>query len=270
MRLGDKVTLAYFSPTGTTRAVLEAVAQGLGSPNATHLDLTLPEAEMRELPGFGSGLVLLGVPVYAGRCPETAVRRLQRLTGEGTPAILVVVYGNRAFEDALLELSDLAKDRGFVPIAGGAFLGEHSYSTPTKPIAAGRPDGADLTRAQAFGQTIRSKLEASPDRGTMAPLQLPGNRPYRQGMSPSEVAPETDAGLCTRCGDCASVCPVGAITVGETVATDGMACILCCACVRACPTGARAMEDPGIRRTAHWLATEYNARKEPETFFGQP
>jgi ferredoxin/flavodoxin len=263
----ERVTLIYFSPTGTTRAVLASIAQGLGGPEVRHLDLTAPAAETRALPELGADLVLLGVPVYAGRVPETAVHRLRRLAGQGAPTLLVVVYGNRAFEDALLELSDIARERGFVPVAGGAFLGEHSYSTPTRPIAAGRPDGADLARAQAFGQTVRAKLEAAPDLVTMAPLQLPGNRPYRQGMSPSEVAPETQARLCTRCGDCARVCPVGAITVDEVVVTDGMACILCCACVKGCPTGARAMEDPGIRRAAHWLATETNARKEPETFF---
>lgn len=269
MTLCSAVTLAYFSPTGTTRAVLEALAQPLASIEVRHIDLTLPGAETQKLPELESNLVLLGVPVYAGRVPETAVRRLRRLSGHGAPAVLVVVYGNRAFEDALVELSDIARERGFVPIAGAAFIGEHSYSTPATPIAAGRPDVADLARARVLGQTVRDRLAEVADLASMQPLQLPGNRPYRQGMSPSEVAPETDRGLCTLCEACARVCPVAAITVGDRVLTDGAACILCCACVKACPTGARTMADPGVRHTAHWLATEHGARKEAEIFISE-
>jgi ferredoxin len=279
----ERVTLAYFSPTGTTRSVLAPIAWGMGAGQVRHLDLTLPDAETRDLPPLDH-LVLLGVPVYAGRVPETAARRLRRLEGGGSPAVLVVVYGNRAYEDALLELSDIARERGFVPIAAGAFIGEHSYSTAEMPIAAGRPDGADMGRAVAFGAGVRAEvsrlLSLVPAEGSTQPdaveppgppesLRLPGSRPYRQGMRSSDIAPVTNADLCTRCGACAGACPVGAITVGERVLTDGWACILCCACIKACPAGARLMEDAGVRRTAQWLATEHGARKEPEIFIGE-
>ena len=106
----DRVTLAYFSPTGTTRRVLEAIARGVGGREVQRIDLTLPGAKAPALSPTAGTLVLLGAPVYAGRVPETAVARLQRLHGEGAAAVLVVVYGNRAFEDALLELWSLARD----------------------------------------------------------------------------------------------------------------------------------------------------------------
>lgn len=61
-------------------------------------------------------LCVIAVPVYGGRVAATALQRLQRLKGNGSPAILVVVYGNRDYEDALLELRDTAVQLGFVPL----------------------------------------------------------------------------------------------------------------------------------------------------------
>jgi len=268
----ETVTLAYFSPTGTTRRVLTAIAQGIGVP-ATHLDLTLapagssPRLDPSREPGLSGDLAILGAPVYAGRIPATAVERFRRLAGRGAPVVLVVVYGNRAFEDALLELSDLACEIGCVPVAGAAFIGEHSYAAPDTPIAVGRPDGEDLRRATAFGQALLQRLTGVASLSDLPRPLIPGNRPHRRGMRPSEAAPITDPETCTLCGRCAEVCPVGAVEVGETVVTDGLACILCCACTRACPTGARVMVDEGIRRTARWLYENHAAPKSPEVFW---
>ena len=78
-------------------------------------------------------MTILSAPVYAGRLPIEAVRRLRRIKAGEAPAVVVVVYGNRAYEDALLELQDLAGEQGFRPIAAGAFIGEHSYSTTGSP-----------------------------------------------------------------------------------------------------------------------------------------
>lgn len=261
-----RVTLAYFSPTRTTRAVLEAIARGMGAETIDHIDLTPREAASVALPALDAAPVLLGAPVYAGRLPAVAARRLRRLQGRGTPAVVVVVYGNRAFDDALLELSDLAEERGFVPVAAGAFIGEHSYATEATPIAVGRPDARDVAKARAFGRAIANKLAAVDGVGDLGPLHVPGHRPYRQGGEPSEIAPVVDMGLCILCGRCAEACPVAAIVVDEDVAIDGAACILCCACVKVCPTGACVMENGRVRGLAQWLAREHAERKEPETF----
>ena len=122
----SSVKLVYFSPTKTTQKVLEAIANGVGNKNVEHINLTSPNSKTKIFADFIDELVILGAPVYAGRLPEEAARRISRLKGNNTPAVVVVVYGNREYEDALLELKDLAVTSGLVPIAGGAFIGEHS------------------------------------------------------------------------------------------------------------------------------------------------
>ncbi len=262
----ETVKLAYYSPTHTTQRVLAAIAEGLAPKALVDLDLTAPGAATRLLPDPNEDLLLIGAPVYAGRIPSTAAARLRRLRGYGTPAVVVVVYGNRAYEDALLELCDLALNVGFVPVAAGAFIGEHSYASRITPIAVGRPDDRDLAHALAFGREVGSILRRLGPYECLPPLTVPGNRPYRDGMRVTNAAPTTRPALCTRCGACADVCPVGGISVNGDVHTNGHACTLCCACVKACPTGARVMLDEGVLRTARWLATEHSERKEPELF----
>jgi ferredoxin len=258
--------LVYYSPTHTTQRVLGAIAEGLQVRTVINLDFTPPDAATRRLPEPREDLLLMGAPVYAGRIPSTAAARLGRLRGDGTPAVVVVVYGNRAYEDALLELHDLAYGAGFVPVAAAAFIGEHSYATEATPIAVGRPDACDLAHAAAFGREVGARLRCTGKQESFPRLNVPGKRPYRAGMGAGEAAPTTRAALCTQCGICVDVCPVGAVQLNGKVQTDGWACTLCCACVKACPTGARVMLDEGILRTATWLATEYSARKEPELF----
>ena len=155
----NTIRLVYFSPTKTTQKILEGIAQGTAIGKVEQLDLTPPEAKTPGLDEMQDELVLLGVPVYSGRVPLEAVPRLQRLKANRTPAVIIVVYGNREFEDALLELKDLARESGFIPVAGGAFIGEHSFANDTTPIANGRPDPEDLLKAKEFGMKIQEKMK---------------------------------------------------------------------------------------------------------------
>ena len=263
---GDTVKLIYFSPTGTTKKILQAMAQGMSVGRIDHLDLTPPQAETQLFDEITDELTILSAPVYAGRLPIEAVRRLRRIKAREAPAVVVVVYGNRAYEDALLELQDLAGEQGFRPIAAGAFIGEHSYSTTGKPIAHGRPDEADLNRAREFGEKVFQKLKNVREVDRMPALEVPGNFPYKDRMERPPEAPTTREGLCLLCGTCAAVCPTAAVVVEDSVITEAERCLVCQACVKNCPTGARVMEVERIKKVADWLNTHCAQRKEPELF----
>lgn len=261
-----KVKLVYFSPTGTTRKVLESIAQGITDQVVEHIDLTLPENAQKPLPPFSDELVLIGAPVYGGRLPVDAINRFKQIKASKTLAIPIVVYGNREFEDALLELKNLSIDLGFYPVAGAAFIGEHAFATKDAPIANGRPDSLDVEKAKGFGTKIKEKIAALQSPDTRIDLEIPGRFPYEGGPRSMAVAPVTKEDICTLCGTCASVCPTAAISINGSVETKIELCIRCCACVKNCPTGARVWEDSMMHTITTWLKENCATRKEPQMF----
>ena len=148
----DYAHLICFSPTHSSHMIGETVLQGLGTGHVSETDLTYEKPE--ENLTIHSGITVIVVPVYGGRIAETALERMEGIYGQDSPAVAVVVYGNRDYDDALLELRDWCVAHGFVPVAGAAFIGEHSYSRPDRPIAGGRPDNPDLQKARAFGEQV--------------------------------------------------------------------------------------------------------------------
>jgi ferredoxin len=252
--------LVYFSPTGTTRKVSESIAQGLGAKKVIHYDLTPADTRFKTV--LTDGVAVIGIPVYAGRVPELCLQRLQGITARHIPAVLVALYGNREFEDALVELRDLSVAKGFNIVAAGAFIGEHSFSTPTQPLAAGRPDAEDLTMAEQFGKRVAVKIQG----GDYNTPSIDGNVPYRERSKLGGLTPETDSERCILCGKCAEVCPPGVITVSESVATNADGCIMCCACARACEAQARFFIHPRIEEKRAMLQKNSSIPKTPEIF----
>lgn len=252
--------IVFFSPTHTSEKIARAVGEGIGMPRRIETDLTQDEdsspIEIKD------ELTILAAPVYGGRVAPTALKRMKRLRGNHSPAILIVVYGNRDYEDALIELRDMAVALGFIPLAGGAFVGEHSFSTPELPIAEGRPDETDLRKARRFGKECLEKWEQSADITT---LSVKGNIPYK-ALTPGQPACPACNEKCFVCGECVDVCPTHAIRIsddGERIETDVNRCIKCCACVKVCPNSARIFSSP----FAAILHEKFNARREPELFF---
>ena len=252
--------LVYFSPTGTTRKTVDAIAKGLSPERINRYDLTYTlEKQEHHIAG---GVAVIGIPVYAGRVPKDCLERMAGFRADGVPAVLVALYGNREFEDALMELRDVATAQGFNVIAAGAFIGEHSYSTPERPIAAGRPDAQDLRLAVKFGQDIAAKIE----RGDLGTPEIDGNVPYKERVKFGGVAPETDAENCTLCGECAEVCPVRVVTVSDSVTTQAENCLMCCACVKICPVDARPFNHPRVEERREMLIKNCSVPKAPKIF----
>ena len=225
----------FFSPTGGTRKVAEAVAEGWGESFAP-VDLLTGE----DLPQLcADDVCLVAVPSYGGRVPEPVVETLQKLDGNGAGAVLIAVFGNRAIDDTLVELYDVLKSANFRCLAGLEAVAQHSLMPR---YGAGRPDEKDRAELKEAARKIRSAME----QGTLTgEPKLPGSRPYRSynGVPLKPVA----TSACIRCGICAAQCPVGAIPMENPRATDPKKCISCMHCVAVCPKNARKLN--GLMRT---------------------
>ena len=112
----NEARLIYFSPTHTSKQVAEAIVHGTGIKNVVSMNLTLQTVEETVIPT--SALAVIVVPVYGGHVAPLAMERLESIRGLDTPAVLVVVYGNRAYEKALMELDAFAIPHGLKVIAG--------------------------------------------------------------------------------------------------------------------------------------------------------
>lgn len=240
---------AVFSPTGGTQRVADAICAGM---SVTKLDLCAPVAEQ----GVTAPLVAV-LPVYGGRLPVVAVERLRALKGRGQAAVAVVVYGNRAYEDALLELQDELTAAGFTVIAAAAFIAEHSIVCS---IATARPNAEDCAKAAEFGRAVAAKLVAQ----DMSPVTVPGNKPYKDLPQMPVVPLTTEA--CGGCGRCARLCPVGAIPADAPQTTDASKCILCMRCVAVCPRRARLLPPPVLEMMTQRLSAVASEPKQPELF----
>ena len=225
----DEVQLITFSPTCTSKQVGEAIVHGTGISSVSKVDLTLEAAGKREVPSHA--LAVITVPVYGGHVAPLALERMKELHADGAPAVVVVVYGNRAYEKALVELDAFVTRLGFKVIAGATFVGEHSYSSEKYPVAAGRPDADDLEYAKLLGEKIRAKIAAAEDMEKLYGVPMPRT-------------PQVDAERCTHCGYCVKHCPAGAIIKGDECNTVAEKCIKCCACVKGCPQKARTYDTP--------------------------
>jgi ferredoxin len=260
------VKLVYFSPTGTTKAVIQGIAQGFNPDPTVYIDITTPKGRKKPIEVSENELLVIAVPVYMGRVPAILIKWLNAIKAYHTPAVCVVVYGNRVYEDALLELKNIMISSGCKIIAGAAFIGEHSFSCDETPTAKGRPDDEDLKFAELFGRKIQEKLNIISSVDQVPDADIPGRYPYRGDSKLWTVDFIAVSDVCNQCGTCAEGCPVGAIDPNDSNLIDTEKCITCCACIKRCPQKARAMKPGLVKDASARLNSLYRERKEPEWF----
>jgi len=262
----ESVKLVYFSPTRTTKAVAQGIARGINPGTMELIDITRPDARKQPLQVLENELLVVAVPVYMGRVPALLNEWLNAIQAHNTPTVCVVVYGNRVYDDALLELKNILMERGCIPIACAAFIGEHSFSDPETPTAQGRPDEKDLNHAELLGQEIRKKLQSISSVSQLSDVHVPGTYPYGGVTKLWIVDFIVVSDECSQCGICAGKCPVGAVDAENSRLIDTEKCITCCACIKYCPQNARSMKPGPVKDASVRLHTLYSQRKEPECF----
>ena len=245
----------YFSATGTSKKIALAISQSIATEFVVE-DITFQSLQNTSY--ATDDLLCIAVPVYGGGVAPVALKRLDAIRGNNTPAVVVVVYGNRNFERAAVQMSDFLAERGFVTIAVAAFVGEHSYSTELSPIAVGRPMVEDINDANRFGELVKQKLTKGLESVDVSTLQCPDSgeenvkafvefvKGYQaeQAKNPVKLLPITDENRCVMCGVCVDVCPMEAIDREDVSVVDPTLCIKCCACVKECPKEAKSLNSP--------------------------
>lgn len=185
-----RVVKIYFSPTGNTKKIVDAVASGIAGKDvecfgigfgvgngyvkgmegkesgenrweSIDYDVTLPQKRKEFAYSAQTGdIVIVGMPVYAGRIPNLllpfvkSVCAGENLHNKMVKAIPVVTYGGRNYDDALIELADILDGNGFEITTAGAFIAEHSFSNK---ICNSLPDNDSLSFAAKLGRIAIGK-----------------------------------------------------------------------------------------------------------------
>lgn len=275
----SNVYAVYFSAVENTKIIVtgiaEQIAAALGKEgnDVRTVDFTLPPARKQEYVFGPSDLVVFGTPTYAGKVPNKVLPFVQNLfRGDHTPAIPVVTFGNRSYDNALAELKYELEQNGFCPFAAGAFSCHHVFSDK---IAVGRPDAQDRTIMRQFVLSAAEKLQQiSTEELQSFSLEVKGRHdaPYYipKGIDGKpakflKAKPKTDIKKCNLCGLCARVCPMGSINPDNIQDVPGI-CIKCHACIRRCPEQAKYIDDPAFLSHRQMLEQNFTERTEPEVF----
>lgn len=249
-----------FSPTGGTDKVTELLMEAMDGEKKM-LSLLSEKEDYSKHIFKSQDICFIAVPSFGGRVPQEAVKRLGMMKGNQARAVLVCVYGNRAYEDTLMELKDAAREAGFVSAAAVAAIAEHSIM---HRFAQGRPDETDQKELREYGQRIREYLDRQENPGE---LNVPGNHPYKElGTTSFIPKPGKD---CNSCGRCAALCPVGAIDPDHVEKVDEKKCISCMRCIAVCPKNARSLDRNILCAIEEKMAKLFETRKENELFLGE-
>ena len=240
-----------FSPTGGTEKVAHILG-GHWSENTVKIDLSDAMTDFSKCIIDKEDQVLIAMPSFGGRAPAVAIQRLRKIAGNGAKCTLVCIYGNRAYEDTLVEMEDAAKESGFRVVAAVAAVSEHSIMPQ---YAAGRPDASDKKQLEQFAEQIAGKTEAA--------VSIPGNRPYKKAGGAGFVPKPSKN--CVKCDVCVKNCPVQAIDP-EKLTADSKKCIACMRCVKQCPHNARKVNGAMVSVAAMAIKKACSVRKENELF----
>lgn len=248
-----KIYNINFSPTGGTYKVSDIIAKEL-SQNIEEIDLSSTNFTNQSLNG---DLAIISMPSYGGRAPKIAIDRLKQIQGNGINTIIIAVYGNRAYEDTLIEMYDEATNAGFNVIGAISAVAEHSI---IRKYAKARPNKDDEIQLKDFAHKIQEKINKSDN----SKPNIPGNRPYKT-FNGVGVIPKTNY-KCTKCGFCAQKCPTGAINPNNPTQIDKQKCISCMRCTSICPKSAKEISKLITFVAGLAIKKECSIKKENELF----
>lgn len=252
-----KYVQLIFSPKGGTKKAAKAMTSEWSKTVET-IDLSDASGNFGECVFQKEDIILIALPSYGGRVPGLAAERLLKMRGNAARCILLCVYGNRAYEDTLVEMEDIAKECGFTVIAAVSAVAEHSIM---HQFATGRPDEEDIRQLKAYAKDIHEKIKTGV---VNMKSRIPGSRPYKKAGG-AGLVPKVSSD-CDKCGLCAKQCPAQAIALHNVKDADSRKCISCMRCVAICPHSARKVNGVMVSIASLAIKKACSARKKCELF----
>ena len=249
------VTAIYFSPTGGSKKSATSIAAALSGGSYAEIDLT-PSNNLVSRTFGADDFVVFSMPCYKGRVPILAMQRMAGLKGDKTPCVVSITYGNRGYDDSLLELYTAATEKGFLVQGAAALVGRHTYGE----IQVDRPNDKDVSENRSFVEKLRTARNN--DFSKSVTLSIKGTFPYRGEGSGGRFYPLTSED-CTHCGLCVAECPTQAIAE-DCRTIDPSRCLSCFRCLRLCPVGAKNMNVESYIAFAQEFTRKLSTRRENE------
>ncbi len=250
-----KIYALYFSPTGGTKRVLDILISAWDCEKE-YMDLSDKSNLSLNIAFASDDICVVAVPSFSGRVPQFIIPKLRKMQSRGIKAMLVTAYGNRAFDDTLLELKDTMEQSGFLCSCAVAAVTRHSV---LPKYGEGRPDLQDINELKMFSKKCKDAMDKSSSKVT-----IPGNNPYRKYLS-VPIKPKGSS-QCTNCGLCYRKCPVHAIPSDNYRACNKEVCISCLQCVAVCPKRARQVNPIILKIAGIKMGKVCSGRKENKLF----
>lgn len=220
------INTIYFSPTGNTEKCVKALSSAFKHNNS----YDLMEKDYEEAYFDENDVCFFAFPTFGGRIPPFATHRLNHFHGNNTKAILLITYGNRAYEDAFYELYDVIKEHNFNIIGGVIFPCEHSI---INEFARNRPNNQDINDLEKLSYFFLDNINSLKQININSPHQY---KEYK--IMPLKFKIND---TCIKCYRCVKMCPVNAIS--KTFETDNKKCISCNRCVHVCLNHSREIDN---------------------------
>ena len=249
-----KCLVIYFSLTGNTKKIAEAVCSGVKQA-AGNCDLKpIREADPEELADYD--LIGLGSPVI-GWTPFNVELFINRICNADGRHVFSFCTHNTYWDEYFPSILPMLEKQGLKVIGWDHWFGSAygPLNQPTPYLTDGHPDREDLKAAEEFGKMMvdRTRRIRDGEEGLVPPFPQMPSDDDRAGLPPpppKEVMKEVyrnayrsftyDREKCTfpECTLCVDNCPMGGIDLSVDPPRVARPCMLCQFCDQVCPTGA--------------------------------